>query len=106
MELICPKCQGLMRQYERNGVTIDQCTECRGLFLDRGELERLTDAERGWHGQPDQRRQEHHHQDQRHQERRYEQPRYEEHGRYDDRHHSDYGRRKKRGSFLEGLFDD
>lgn len=34
-----------MRQYERNGVTIDQCSECRGLFLDRGELEKLVDAE-------------------------------------------------------------
>jgi hypothetical protein len=39
-----------MRQYERSGVTIDQCTECRGIFLDRGELERLTDAENAWHG--------------------------------------------------------
>jgi len=43
--MICPKCQGLMRSYERNGVTVDQCTECRGLFLDRGELEHLIDAE-------------------------------------------------------------
>jgi hypothetical protein len=34
-----------MRSYERNGVTVDQCTGCRGVFLDRGELERLVDAE-------------------------------------------------------------
>jgi Zn-finger nucleic acid-binding protein len=44
-ELVCPKCESPMRSYERNGVTIDQCTGCRGLFLDRGELERLVDAE-------------------------------------------------------------
>lgn len=44
-ELICPKCQGAMRSYERNGIQIDQCTECRGVFLDRGELELLMDAE-------------------------------------------------------------
>lgn len=44
-DLICPKCQGAMRTYERNGIQIDQCTECRGIFLDRGELERLMDAE-------------------------------------------------------------
>ena len=50
MELTCPKCQGAMRSYERNGVTIDQCSECRGIFLDRGELERLVDAENAWHG--------------------------------------------------------
>jgi hypothetical protein len=38
-----------MRQYERSGVTVDQCAECRGIFLDRGELERLVDAENSWH---------------------------------------------------------
>jgi uncharacterized protein len=43
--LTCPKCQGSMRTYERSGVVIEQCTECRGIFLDRGELERLIDAE-------------------------------------------------------------
>jgi len=37
-----------MRQYERSGITIDQCTECRGIFLDRGELEKLIDAEATW----------------------------------------------------------
>lgn len=44
-ELTCPKCQATMRSYERNGIQIDQCTECRGVFLDRGELELLMDAE-------------------------------------------------------------
>ena len=34
-----------MRSYERSGVTIEQCGDCRGIFLDRGELERLADAE-------------------------------------------------------------
>jgi Zn-finger nucleic acid-binding protein len=47
-ELICPKCQGPMRNYERSGVTVDQCADCRGIFLDRGELERLVDAEQSW----------------------------------------------------------
>ncbi|MGY1692505.1 TFIIB-type zinc ribbon-containing protein [Geodermatophilus sp. SYSU D01105] len=50
MELICPKCHGAMRTYERNGVHVDQCSDCRGIFLDRGELERLIDAENDWHG--------------------------------------------------------
>ena len=44
-QLTCPKCQGAMRRYERNGIHIDQCAECRGVFLDRGELEHLIDAE-------------------------------------------------------------
>lgn len=50
MEMICPKCHGSMRTYERNGVHVDQCTECRGIFLDRGELDRLVDAESAWAG--------------------------------------------------------
>jgi Zn-finger nucleic acid-binding protein len=40
-----------MRTYERSGITVDQCTECRGIFLDRGELDRLVDAENAWHVQ-------------------------------------------------------
>ncbi len=44
MQLACPKCQSDMRQYERNGVIVDQCTSCRGLFLDQGELEKLSSA--------------------------------------------------------------
>ena len=43
--MTCPKCHGEMRVYERSGVTVDQCTECRGIFLDRGELEKLFEAE-------------------------------------------------------------
>ena len=36
--MTCPKCRGEMHSYERNGVTVDQCADCRGIFLDRGEL--------------------------------------------------------------------
>ncbi|MGB2567779.1 zf-TFIIB domain-containing protein [Micromonospora citrea] len=51
MQLTCPKCHGDMRQYERSGVVIDQCAECRGIFLDRGELEKLFEAESRWNQQ-------------------------------------------------------
>jgi len=43
--LACPKCGADMRTYERSGIHVDQCAGCRGVFLDRGELERLIDAE-------------------------------------------------------------
>lgn len=49
--LTCPKCHGAMRSYERSGVTIDQCADCRGIFLDRGELERLIDADAKFHAE-------------------------------------------------------
>ncbi|MGK2933523.1 MAG: zf-TFIIB domain-containing protein [Solirubrobacterales bacterium] len=48
--LVCPKCGSEMRSYERNGVTVDQCTGCGGLFLDKGELERLSEAESAFYG--------------------------------------------------------
>lgn len=41
----CPKCPGIMRVYNRNGVQIDQCESCRGIFLDYGELEHLSQME-------------------------------------------------------------
>jgi Zn-finger nucleic acid-binding protein len=41
----CPKCPGMMRTYERNGVHLEQCDACRGIFLDFGELESLTRIE-------------------------------------------------------------
>ncbi|GLW06696.1 hypothetical protein Misp01_18260 [Microtetraspora sp. NBRC 13810] len=47
----CPKCRGSMRTYERNGVHIEQCENCRGIFLDYGELETLTRLETQWGGQ-------------------------------------------------------
>lgn len=46
--MTCPKCHGEMRQYERSGVVVDQCGECRGIYLDRGELEKLFEAEANW----------------------------------------------------------
>jgi hypothetical protein len=43
--LICPKCGNPWRSFERSGIVVDQCTGCRGVFLDRGELERLVASE-------------------------------------------------------------
>ena len=50
MSLICPKCQSKMRSFERSGVTVEQCKECRGVFLDRGELDLLMAAEARFFG--------------------------------------------------------
>ncbi|MBI2701577.1 hypothetical protein A9W98_09970 [Mycobacterium gordonae] len=43
--LLCPRCVSQMLPVQRFGVTIDQCTGCGGIFLDRGELEQLSEAE-------------------------------------------------------------
>ncbi|MFF3555180.1 zf-TFIIB domain-containing protein [Streptomyces tsukubensis] len=44
----CPKCHAMMHTYNRNGVQIEQCSGCRGIFLDYGELEALTRLESQW----------------------------------------------------------
>ncbi|MGV9250389.1 TFIIB-type zinc ribbon-containing protein [Streptomyces sp. NPDC003697] len=44
----CPKCHAPMHTYNRNGVQIEQCSGCRGIFLDYGELEALTRVEAQW----------------------------------------------------------
>jgi Zn-finger nucleic acid-binding protein len=49
--MVCPKCGGRMVAYERTRILVEQCEECRGIFLDHGELEQLVDAEGGgWSG--------------------------------------------------------
>lgn len=49
--LVCPKCQGAMLTHNRNGVAIEQCGQCRGIFLDFGELEMLTQLHSQWMAQ-------------------------------------------------------
>jgi uncharacterized protein len=94
--LICPKCAGQMRSYERNGVTIDQCTDCRGIFLDQGELERLIDAEDvHYGGSGGGRREQAGSRDERDMEQ--DDPR--------ERGSRDGGQRKRRGGFLGDLLD-
>lgn len=44
----CPKCHAAMHTYNRNGIQIEQCSGCRGIFLDYGELEALTRLESQW----------------------------------------------------------
>jgi Zn-finger nucleic acid-binding protein len=41
----CPKCRGQFVELDRNGIKIDVCQECRGVFLDRGELDQIIKAE-------------------------------------------------------------
>lgn len=39
----CPSCSVNLVMTERNGVEIDYCPECRGVWLDRGELDKIID---------------------------------------------------------------
>jgi Zn-finger nucleic acid-binding protein len=37
----CPRCGAALNERRQVGVQVDVCTRCRGLWLDRGELEKL-----------------------------------------------------------------
>lgn len=37
----CPKCYEPLRIADRQGVEIDYCPECRGVWLDQGELDKI-----------------------------------------------------------------
>ncbi len=37
----CPVCEDRMKEVDRNGVTLDVCPSCKGVWLDKGELEKL-----------------------------------------------------------------
>ncbi|HLO69205.1 MAG TPA: zf-TFIIB domain-containing protein [Holophaga sp.] len=43
----CPKCGMELLEIEHAGHKVDQCSACRGLWLDAGELESLTRQDSG-----------------------------------------------------------
>ena len=87
----CPKCNVLLQMSQRQGVEIDYCPQCRGVWLDRGELDKI--IERSTMETPQRGTRETYHQDDDH--------RYDEHsGHGHDKHHY-----KRKRSFLSDLFD-
>ena len=68
----CPVDSATLLMSERQGVEIDYCPDCRGVWLDRGELDKLLrQADDDWddddgRGRPDDRRQDDRRQDDRH----------------------------------------
>lgn len=39
----CPTDSATLVMSERNGIEIDYCPDCRGVWLDRGELDKIID---------------------------------------------------------------
>lgn len=97
----CPVCKDVtLLMSEKNGVEIDYCPECRGIWLDRGELDKIIDRARDARdGYRESERQEYRHEerrDDRHDDR-YD-ARYDERARYDKKS-------KKKQSPLSALGD-
>jgi uncharacterized protein len=90
----CPVCDVDLSISSREGIEIDFCPQCRGVWLDRGELDKIIERAqpavatptpapgRGWDAPP----------------------REESYRDHDDRYREPPRRRRKRG-FLDDLFD-
>jgi uncharacterized protein len=51
-ELTCPNCSTMMRANQRYGVDIDFCPSCKGIWLDRGEIEKIANASKRYDEDP------------------------------------------------------
>jgi Zn-finger nucleic acid-binding protein len=50
----CPSCGSRLVEVERSEILIDACPDCRGVWLDRGELDKILVRERSYQaGDPD-----------------------------------------------------
>lgn len=43
----CPKCGMELIEIDYKGIKIDKCSECDGIWLDAGELESISNLEKG-----------------------------------------------------------
>lgn len=98
----CPVCKDKdLVMSERSGIEIDYCPECRGVWLDRGELDKI--IERNMASQQETYREAAPQKEYR-EEKYYENKKYyDDDYKYHDKHNH-YGKHKKR-SFLSDIFD-
>ena len=92
----CPVCAVPLVMSDRQGVEIDYCPQCRGVWLDRGELDKIiernaADAAPARSAPPPQQQRQ--------------QPGYPPQDYSQAGHGQGYPHKKRRKSFLEELFD-
>ena len=80
----CPTCNVALTMSDRNGIEIDYCPQCRGIWLDRGELDKI--IERSVQNEPNLQPQPNVYPNR-------------------DRYHSDKDYHKRKKGFLGELFD-
>ena len=82
----CPTCNVVLQMTERQGVEIDYCPKCRGVWLDRGELDRIIERAVSERSSGD-----------------LEDRKNESHGHHEEKHQ--YGHHHKKRGFFGNLFD-
>lgn len=87
----CPVCKDVnLVMSERQGVEIDYCPSCRGVWLDRGELDKIIDKSSS---------------QQSYSNNSYQEPKYSKETHKYDNHHSQGYHKKKKEGFLSEIFD-
>jgi uncharacterized protein len=46
----CPVCSVELKMADRQGVEVDYCPQCRGVWLDRGELDKIIERSAAFEG--------------------------------------------------------
>ena len=92
----CPHCAINLVMSEKQGIEIDYCPECRGIWLDKGELEKIIERSAQSNSSSYQNQSynnnEHHEKQYKHAE--------------NEHHFNSHGEKKhKKRSFLEDIFD-
>jgi Zn-finger nucleic acid-binding protein len=117
--MLCPHCKTELKIADRQGIEIDYCSSCRGVWLDRGELDKILERSLatapapgafgappqgayGGYEQAPQGRWRHDDDDDDDDRRRYGHGGYGQQGGYGQ---PGYGRQRRRESWLSDLFD-
>jgi uncharacterized protein len=95
----CPVCAVPLAMSDRQGIEIDYCPQCRGVWLDRGELDKIIErSETPAPSQPAPQQSAPPMQQQGYPQQGYQKP-------YGDQGQHGYYKHKKRKSWLEDIFD-
>jgi uncharacterized protein len=108
----CPNCNETLIMADRQGIEIDYCPNCRGVWLDRGELDKIIERSASYvakeEPKTDQPYTDKPNYDRPHHDKPYyDKPNYDSHkGSYDKPNYNDpYYRNKKKKGFLSDFFD-
>lgn len=91
----CPNCSETLVMADRNGVEIDYCPKCRGVWLDRGELDKIIERSSSFDTAPEPDKDRYYKEDK---DRKY-------YGKSDDHYSDPRYRHKKKKDFFGDLFD-
>ncbi|QEC45232.1 zf-TFIIB domain-containing protein [Pseudobacter ginsenosidimutans] len=98
----CPNCNETLLMTERNNIEIDYCPSCRGIWLDKGELDKMLEyAEQKYRSsEQGQEQQQQQHQQYQQPYKKYDNDHYKDHHK-----HNPYQKPYKKKGFLGDLFD-